>query len=76
LFRRLSILPYSLHGLKPCKNISNKFIVSIANFKATLINHDVHYINDPIRSKMNDNAGYALGWGDLVIDRWLPYEKT
>lgn len=43
-------------------------MVSVASFKSTSTQHNVHFINDgPYLSKMDDKAGYALGHGYLVI---------
>ncbi len=39
-------------------------LVSVASLKSSSIGHDVHFINyDPIKSKIDNKAGYALGRG-------------
>ena len=48
------------------------FMLSITSFKLSLIQHDVHFVNEgPIYFKIDNKAAYALG-EDLVIDRLLP----
>lgn len=48
-------------------------MVSAANSKRPLIQHDAHFVNYvPIYSKIDNKAGHALGRGYLVINKSLP----
>ena len=45
-------------------------MVSVASFKSSSIEHDVHFANyGPIYFKIDDKAAYALGQSYLVSDR-------
>ena len=42
-------------------------MVSVTSFKSSSIQHDVHFVHyGPIYFKIDDKAGYALGWDYLV----------
>lgn len=50
----------------------NKFMVSLTSYKSLSIRHDFHFVNyDPIYSKKDIKAGYALGCGYLMTDKLL-----
>ena len=52
-------------------------MVSVASFKSSSIQHDVHFVNyGPIYFKIDNKAGYALGRGYLVINRLLPKQPV
>ena len=62
-----SHLCYELSYLVP-----KTFMASVSSFKSSSTQHDVHFVNyGPIYFKIDNKAGYALGWGYLVIERSL-----
>ena len=51
-------------------SFSHEFMVSLASFECSFTQRDVHFVNHgPIYSKIDDKAGYALGWGYCVLDK-------
>ena len=56
------------------KKFPNEFMVSMARLTFSSIRHDVPCVNDdPIYSKMDDKAGYALCCVYLMIDKSLQW---
>ena len=52
------------------KRFPNEFMVSMARLKFSSIQHDVHFVSDdPIYSKTDYKAGYALWCGCLMVDK-------
>ncbi len=45
------------------KPFPDEFVVSVAGFKSSLIQLDVHLVNGPINTKIDNKAAYASGRG-------------
>ena len=68
--------PYFSLDLYLSKQYPNEFVVSIASFKSSSIQLDVHFVNYvPISFKLDNKAGYDLGRGYLVIEKLLPQQQ-